>query len=270
MVPISGLSSANAALKANVEALTAVFIGATSGIGLATLQAFAKHFLKLTAIVVGRSQAKFQAELENLKQINSNGEFIFLQSVIALIKDIDAVCETIKSRLDGRKIDIVFTSQGYISFNGRENNADGLDNSISLRYYGRVRFAQNLLPLLSTHARVISVLADGKEGKILEDDLDLERNYSAVRSADQFGSMMTLSWDFLAKQEPEKSFVHVFPGLVSTGLLSRSATGLLGIVMKWILEPIIGFFALKPEEAGERMLYYATAVQYEKGSWSLD
>ncbi|KAK5121687.1 hypothetical protein LTR85_004859 [Meristemomyces frigidus] len=272
MVAISEVRAANAALKNTHETLTAVFVGATSGIGLATLQAFAKQIPKPRAIIVGRKQARFASELEHLKQLNPDGNFTFLESDIALIKNIDAVCQTIVARLgDDAKIDLLFASQGYISFAGRETNADGLDNSISLRYYGRVRFAQNLLPHLSPDGgRVVSVLAGGQEGKILEDDLDLERNYSIMQSASQFATMMTLSFDHLAVQSPQLGFIHVYPGLVSTGLLGRSATGILGYLFRYVLEPVLGLFASKPGEVGERMLYYGTSGQYATGSWSLD
>ena len=270
MVAISEIRSANAALKKTHDSLAAVFVGATSGIGLATLQSFADHIPKPKAIIVGRSRSKFQPELEILQELNPNGEFIFLETDISLIKNIDAVGKEIEKLLPSGGLDLLFTSQGYISFIGWENNADGLDNSISLRYYGRVRFTQNLLPLMSRNSRAISILAGGKEGKIFEDDLDLERNYSVMNSGNHFATMMTLSYDKLAESNPEKAFVHVYPGLVSTGLLGRSATGLLGLLFRFVLEPILSLFAITPEEAGERMLYYGTSEQYAKGSWSLD
>ncbi|KAK3698947.1 hypothetical protein LTR37_016734 [Vermiconidia calcicola] len=96
---------------------------------------------------------------------------------------------------------------------------------------------------MSSEGRAITVLAGGREGKVFEDDLDLERNYSISNSAGHFATMLTLSSDRFAEQHPEQSFIHGFPGLVSTGLLGRSATGVLG-----------GFFR----------------EQHSGGSWSLD
>ena len=268
MVGFSEVKSANEALKNKHESLTAVFAGATAGIGQATLEAFAKHIPKPKAIIVGRSRSKFEPELQNLKQINSNGEYTFIEADVSLIKNIDAVCEQIKKQI--ASIDLLFLSQGYISFKGRETNADGLDNSTSLRYYGRVRFTQNLLPIMSRNARAVSVLGGGKEGKIIEDDLDLERNYSILNSMNQMGSMMTLSFDRLAEQNPEKSFVHSYPGVVSTGLLGKSASGILGMLFSYILEPILHLFSVDVKEVGERTLYYGTSDRYPKGSWSVD
>jgi NAD(P)-dependent dehydrogenase (short-subunit alcohol dehydrogenase family) len=268
MVSLTEVKSANAALRNKHESLTAVFTGATAGIGLATLRAFAKYIPKPKAIVVGRSRSKFEPELQNLQSTNPNGDFTFLEADVSLIKNIDAVCEQIKKQVSS--IDLLFTSQGYLSFVGRENNADGLDNSISLRYYGRIRFIQNLLPIMSKNARTVTVLAGGQEGKIFEDDLDLERNYSIANSAGHFAAMLSLTNDKFAEQNPEKGFVHVFPGLVSTGLLGNSATGVLGYLFRWLVQPLLSLFATKPEEAGERMLYYGTSEQYATGSKILD
>lgn len=268
MVAIKEVRSANATLKTKHESLTAVFTGSTSGIGLATIRSLAKQIPKPKAVIVGRSRTKFEPELQNLKDINPSGEYTFLEADVSLLKNIDAVCEQIKKQVSS--IDLLVTAQGYISFAGRENNADGLDNSTSLRYYGRVRFAQNLLPVMSRYARVISVLGGGKEGKIFEDDLDLERNYSIMNSMGQMTSMMTLSWDKLAEQNPEKSFIHTYPGLVSTGLLGKSATGILGLLFRYVVDPIAYWFALTPEEVGERTLYYGTDERYARGSWSVE
>src|ERR1700760_934104 len=128
MVSAKEARAANAALKSRYDTLTAVFVGATNGIGLATLKAFAKHIPKPKAIIVGRSRSKFEPELKNLHSINSNGEYIFIESPdVNLIKGIDAACAQIKKQLSSSQIDLLFTSQGYISFAGRENNADGLD-----------------------------------------------------------------------------------------------------------------------------------------------
>ncbi|GAB1740068.1 hypothetical protein NU219Hw_g4988t1 [Hortaea werneckii] len=263
MVAISEVKSANASLNKSPKELTAVFTGATNGIGLATLRAFAKHISSPSAIIVGRSHTKFANELDNLRTINPKGTYTFLETDISLIQNIDQICQTIQTHLNGTKVDLLLMSQGYISFNGRETNADGLDTSISLRYYGRIRLAQNLLPSMSERARVLSILAGGQEGKVIEDDLDLERNYSIPASMAQFASMTTLSFDHLAKAHPEKSFIHVFPGLTSTGLLGRSATGVLGLLMRWVVEPVLGLFSSTSQEVGERVLYYATSGVYK-------
>ena len=84
-------------------------------------------------------------------------------------------------------------------------------------------------------------------------------------------SFTTLTFDYLGKENSGIGFVHVFPGLTQTGLLGRSAKGVLGVFLRWVVEPLLGVFvAKKPEEIGERMLYYGTTEESAKGSWALD
>lgn len=213
--------------------------------------------------MVGRSRARFEPELQALRAINPKGEYIFIESETNLIKDIDAVCEQIKSKVS--RIDLLFTASGYIGFDGRQNNADGLDVSMSLRWYGRVRFTQNLLPLMKPNGRAVTILAGGLEGKLFEDDLDLETNYTITNSLGHIGTALTLSYDKLAEQNPDVAFVHVWPGLVNTGTFSKATGGILGFFFRWIVEPIAGLFATTPADSGERMLYYAMSEAAKKG-----
>ncbi len=280
MVSYDEVISANSSLHKKHEALTAVFAGATSGIGLETLKAFAKHIPNPRAIIIGRNRNKFEPELQSLRTLNPNGHFTFLESEISLIKNIDTVCHDVRDQLaatsastEGSSIDLLFLSQGYLLLSGRHNNSEGLDNSISLRYYGRVRMVQNLLPHMSPDARIVSVLAGGKEGHIFTSDMDLERNFSIMNAMGHFTSLKTLSLDYLATANPGKSFIHIFPGFVSTGSLGKYNTGIVGLVMRFV-ETVSDFlgFSIKAEESGERTLYYGTCAEFEKGGqcWVLD
>ena len=267
MVAIKGIRAANDVLKDSHQTLTAVFVGATSGIGLATLKAFTRSIPRPHAIIVGRSHTRFADELENLKTINPDGEYIFFEADVALMRNIDLVRDEIQLHLTGtgKKVDLLYTSQGYINFSSRNNTAEGLDESWALRYYGRVRFTRNLLPLMSADGRAVTILAGGQEGKVFEDDFDLVRNWGIVTGAGHYAGLLTLSYDAFAEEHPEKGFVHVFPGLVKTGLLGRSAGGFMGWGLRWVAEPIVGLFASSGEEVGERMLFYGTDEAYAVG-----
>lgn len=68
MVNIEAILASNTLLSdpttlSSQSGLTFVFAGATAGIGLSTLKAFAKHAVNPTAYIIGRSRAKFQAHL---------------------------------------------------------------------------------------------------------------------------------------------------------------------------------------------------------------
>jgi hypothetical protein len=90
--------------------------------------------------------------------------------------------------------------------------------------YGRVRAAQNILPLLTKaapFARVVSVVKAGTEGRVDVNDLPmLQLPLMSIRG--HVSSMVTLTLEKLAKEAPAVSFVHVDPGVVRTALYTRN------------------------------------------------
>jgi hypothetical protein len=94
--------------------------------------------------------------------------------------------------------------------------------------HSRIRLAYDLLPQLrqaSGLRRVVSVLAATKEGKLRADDLH-RRKVPLLDARGHGSTAMTLSLEALARQAPEVSFVHNFPGSVRTSLI-RADSGLL-------------------------------------------
>lgn len=111
-------------------------------------------------------------------------------------------------------------------------------------------------------ARVVSVLAAGYEGPLVEDDLELKKNYSIGNAAGHGSTMTALAFEKLAQENPDVGFVHVYPGLVRTNLMVNSTSGLLGIFMRWVVTPTLGLFCMTPEDCGERIFAYATTAEF--------
>lgn len=97
--------------------MVAVFVGATSGIGMGTLKQYAKYAQGGKAYIVGRSKVAAQPLLDELKVSNPTGNFEFIESEISLIKNVDIVCEAIKAK--EKKVDILFMSPGFLAAGGR-------------------------------------------------------------------------------------------------------------------------------------------------------
>lgn len=138
---------------------------------------------------------------------------------------------------------------------------------MTTRYYSRVQAIQLLLPLLnrSENPHVTNILAGGQEGPLLDDDLDLAQpgNYTFVRGSIHSATMLTLSLEKFASENPSISFVHAYPGLTSTPSLTRGSSGVASILLRWIVSPIAHtFFASSAEDVGARALFYATNSRY--------
>lgn len=157
-----------------------------------------------------------------------------------------------------------------MSFDGRTESSEGIDSPQSLRYYSRLRFAYDLLPLLQAapKPRVISILAGGREKSIDLNDLEVKQNFSMMKAASNGTTQTTLAFEELAKSNPRISFIHKYPGFVDTGAVGRlmsSTTGIYAILatfFRLMVLPVLNLFAMSVEEAGERGLFLAISSRY--------
>lgn len=175
------------------------------------------------------------------------------------------------------KLDLLWLSAGYLSFAAREATSEGLTKHVVVGYYERMLAIHLLLPLLNAApaARVVSVLAAGREGAINTEDFGLtqDANYSLLASANQQAAMMSLSLEQLSLANPKVVFIHIYPGAVDTGILDRLFGTLsggwfapLGWLMSWTFVPLASYFFMTAEEAGARGLYVSTSTVYASGN----
>jgi hypothetical protein len=150
----------------------------------------------------------------------------------------------------------------------RTDTNEGLEVSMSLLYYSRIRFINNLLPLLTAApepAHVISVYAAGMEssGKFYPDDLSLTRDskahYTFANCRSHCIHMKTMYFEHLAqKHEGKLSFVHVYPGLVIGPNFWHESLPTWFKIIWFFMYPIANVFSTAPEESGKRTLYFAS------------
>ena len=264
MVAIEVIRESNRRIAKLPERLVALFLGATSGIGQSSLVQFATHAVRPCIYIVARQASATKGLLEELHERNQEGTYTIIEKDVSLIRETNDVVDFVKTRES--KLDLLFESVGFISFSGRQETIEGLEPSMMTRYYSRLYAVQGLLPLLNAAVspRVVSILAGGQEAKMNEDDLDLRKpgNYSIVGAAVHSATMLTLSYEHLARENPRISFVHAYPGMVATPIFSRGSAGLLGLVMRWVVQPLANSFGTSVDEAGARALFYSTSDRY--------
>lgn len=121
MVALSIIKQSNAqALPAALPSgLVAVFIGATSGIGKATLEQFivATRDKSPRVYITGRSTAAAVPLLAELRQSNPSASLEFIEQDVSLVRNVDAAVSQIKQ--NETKVDLLFITVGFISFQGR-------------------------------------------------------------------------------------------------------------------------------------------------------
>jgi NAD(P)-dependent dehydrogenase (short-subunit alcohol dehydrogenase family) len=118
MVNLTEVRLSKSALKASAERLVAVFAGATSGIGESTLRALARNARYPIVYIIGRNKVRASIIIDECRLSCPEGTFVFVQADLSLLRNVDVVCKRIME--ETRKLDILFMSQGYISFEGRK------------------------------------------------------------------------------------------------------------------------------------------------------
>jgi NAD(P)-dependent dehydrogenase (short-subunit alcohol dehydrogenase family) len=283
MVSLEAIRESNARIASELPAgLVAVFFGATSGIGETTLKQFAKRARQPRIYFVGRREEEGNCIKIELKTLNPDGEYHYMKCDASLLKNVDQLCREIKSKESA--INLLFITVGnltlimgkrkYLAAVDFQNvnplpttsaleTEEDLHYPMALGYYVRIRFIVNLLPLLSQATslrRVVTILAGSKEGKIFTDDFQA-RNHGFPSVRGHVTSMITLGLDAIAKQAPNVSFIHDYPGFVKTGM-SRELTGLVPAIMKVVFSPIMAILKIPNDEVGERQTFFATCARF--------
>ncbi|CAD6564009.1 MAG: hypothetical protein ASARMPRED_002639 [Alectoria sarmentosa] len=263
MVSLAHVQSSNSRIASLLPPrLVAVFVGATSGIGEASLKEFAKHARQPRVYFVGRSQEAGDRIAAECKALNSEGEYIFVKADTSLIRTVDHVCSDIKSK--EKAVNLLFLSTGSLI---STQTSEGLPFGTALITYSRNRFIVNLLPLLQQATalrRVVTAFCAGKEGPVSINDFQGWK-VSALSARGHASSLVTLSLEALAKKAPDVTFIHDFPGPVKTNFFrggQGAAIFVLNAVFK-VIGPMMTWYS--DQECGERHLFLATSARYPAG-----
>ncbi|KAH8666974.1 hypothetical protein BX600DRAFT_462989 [Xylariales sp. PMI_506] len=270
MVAYKEVQASNALINDATAPRVAVFAGGTSGIGKYTIKALVATGASVRIYLVGRksSEERMRAFIQELHAINPKAEVIWTEAEIALLAEVKRVCEVIRSKEP--RVDLLFLTAGYAPFGPRKETAEGVEVAQSLEYYSRILFVLHLLPVLNAAEapRVISVLGGGLErtGINLE-DLSLKEpgNFSGMKAQPQNIAMNTLALEKLAHDNPHVTFIHSWPGMVSTGNVARAwdPNSLMGWISWLIFEPLITLVSTDNEESsGQRYLFQSTSAAF--------
>ena len=167
---------------------------------------------------------------------------------------------------DGKSPHLVSSvpAQHHVLTTRLAETSEGLDKKLTTNYYSRMRFTQQLLPLLESASpqlsRVVSVLAPGEEALLDFDNLDLKRDFSLRKAAAHAITMTDFTFEEMAKKTPSVSFVHAYPGAVKTGFAKEA--GFAVRAASQVALALLSPWTVGIEESGERHLFAATSAAY--------
>ncbi|KAI4765022.1 hypothetical protein E4T52_00151 [Aureobasidium sp. EXF-3400] len=243
--------------------LVAVFVGATNGVGEATVRQFARYALAPRVYLVGRSEEAGNRIVNECKALNPDGRFTFVSQDTSLIRNVDEVCKTIEQ--NEKTVNLLFLTIGTLQTG--QTTVEGLHYPAALAVHARNRFISNLMPLVNNATslrRVVSVFIATLEGEIQMDDFQ-GWHMKLMANRDHAASITTLSLESHHKENPNVSFIHNFPGVVKSGI-TRGTSGPVMTVLKAVVRVFGSLFYMPADEAGDRHVFLATSARYAVGS----
>ncbi|KAG8892518.1 hypothetical protein FRB99_002667, partial [Tulasnella sp. 403] len=188
MPSLSAVRTANSTFTSSYRP-TAVFVGATSGIGEGTARAFAIATKGNAHIFIcGRNKESAEKVIASFPK-SPTSQYEFVQCDASLMKNVVAAAAEIKSKIN--TINYIVLSQGIMTMNGFTPTSEGIDVKLALHFYSRWKFVDELMPCLENavkegqEARVSSILSPGYGAPLDTEDLGLKKNYTLPRAASQ-------------------------------------------------------------------------------------
>lgn len=113
MVALETIRASNQKIASTLPSgLVAVFVGATNGVGEATVRQFAKYAPAPRVYLIGRSQEAGTRIINECKALNADGKFTFISKDTSLIRNVDSICEEIKQK--EKSVNLLFLTIGTL------------------------------------------------------------------------------------------------------------------------------------------------------------
>lgn len=122
----------NATLKSARPEIVAVFVGGTSGIGRSTAIKLASSIARPTVYIVGSNETAGAQVVEEMKAANQNGSYSFIAADVSDLRNVDTVCQKLKSNLEA--LDLLFLSTGGLAFSKQGKKSKSLGELGAWRY----------------------------------------------------------------------------------------------------------------------------------------
>lgn len=263
MVALETIRASNSRIASTLPSgLVAIFVGATNGVGEATVRQFAKYASAPRVYLIGRSQDAGTRIVNECRALNAKGEFTFISKDTSLMRNVDEICETIKQK--EKSVNLLFLTIGTLQTG--KTTVEGLHYPAAIAVHARNRFINNLLPLINNATslrRVISVFIATLEGEIQMDDFQ-GWHMKLMANRDHAASITTLSLESHHRDNRKVSFVHNFPGVIKSGI-TRGTSGVVLTALKAVVCIFGSLFYMPAEEAGDRHVFLSTSARYSVG-----
>lgn len=120
MVDLQTMIRSNSRLSSVKGPQVALFVGATSGIGLGVLREFTRQAVNPRIYFVARNANTAAVTADELRRLNTGAKVEIIEKNVSLIKDAAKVAEIVKAKESS--LDLLFMSVGFFSLDGRQGD----------------------------------------------------------------------------------------------------------------------------------------------------
>ena len=231
--------------------------GATSGIGLVTARELAR--MGAVIVIVGRNPQKGENTIAAIKEATGNPHVELMLADLSEQAQIRQLAADFKQRYD--RLDVLVNNAGAMFFR-REISPDGFEMTFAVNHLNYFLLTNLLLDMLkaSAPARIVNIASKSHEDKLLDfDDLQSEKKYWGM---DAYGKSklenIYFTYELARRLDGSNVTVNALhPGLVATNIGANNG---------WIVEiflPLLGLFALKPQDGARTSIYLASSPEVE-------
>lgn len=229
--------------------------GATAGIGKVTARELAKQNYSLT--IVGRSEEKTKAAVEELKSETKNNNIDFL---IGDMCDLDSVQKLSDDFLSKHNHLYMLINNAGAVFMKHELTKDGYEKTFVNNHLGQYLLTKNLLPMIKNNSegRIINVASIAHfDGRPNFDDIHFKRGkYHVLKSYSNSKLYNILHANYLAQELQGTGITanSLHPGVVKTKIGNKNTNAIGGFL--WQLFTV--FKGISEEDGAKTTLHVAT------------
>lgn len=245
-------------LPSIISKKTIVLTGATSGIGKSAAHALAAMGARLVA--VGRSEAKCQTLLEEIRHDNPSSQISTIVADLASLRQVQRLAQDIRASLPltgSDHIDVLINNAGTVS-SWYTATEDGYELQFAVNHLAGFLLAHELMPLLgkAPAARILTVSSGSHRGARMRWADPMHRRFYNCLLAYQQSKLANVlfSAEFNRRfgSSTEMRAYAVDPGLVNTEIGLKGTTGLEHWVWQWRRRN-----GVSPDQAAATILFLA-------------
>ncbi|KAJ7123887.1 hypothetical protein C8R43DRAFT_42726 [Mycena crocata] len=261
MPSLTAVRAFNLGWSSGTHLPVAIFVGGTSGIGRAIAEAFARYTKgNAHIILMGRNRPAAESILASFPKpaaAESGWRHEFVACDASLMRNIGATTGELLQRVP--RINYLVITSGYASLMGRTETEEGIDHQLALRYYGRWKLINDLLPALREAKRldqpskVMSVLDTDSGSPVNSDDFGMKLKYSGMAAMTATLTYNDMALEEFAVRNPDIVFTHIGPGFVKTPLYDSGHWAMR--LAAPLIKPMVWMFAKSPDVCAEHMLF---------------